>query len=100
MVLANIRRQGFMRVIRQTGLHGLYRGWTATLYRDIIFNVMFFTLREVFVRNYRQKNGEEPNAKTRIELGYSAGIIAAIAGCPNDVIKTRMQGRPLGKQFT
>ena len=96
MVLANVRQQGIVKVVRETGIRGLYKGWTTTLYRDIIFNLFFFTLREVFVGEYRKRR-EEPGAFTRVLLGIPAGIIAATAGCPNDVIKTRMQGRPLGK---
>ena len=96
MVLANVRQQGIVKVVRKTGIRGLYEAWTATLYRDIIFNLFFFTLREVFVREYRKRR-EEPDAPTRVLLGIPAGIIAATAGCPHDVIKTKMQGKPLGK---
>eukprot|EP00731_Ephydatia_muelleri_P021325 Em0013g1052a len=97
MVLAQIRKQGFMTVIRETGLKGLYLGWTATLYRDMSFNGTFFALREGGVKWWTQyHNGEPPSILPRHGIGLCAGMIAATISCPFDVIKTRMQGRQLG----
>ena len=97
MVLAQVQKQGLVHVIRSAGLSGLYNGWTATLYRDISFNAAFFTLRELFVRRYELRYQDMPEAFTRVALGFPAGLIASVAACPLDVIKTRMQGRPLGE---
>ena len=99
MVLAQIQKQGFLTVLRQTGLKGLYNGWTATLYRDISFNASFFTLREMFVRQYTAWTGEQPRAFKRVALGLPAGCLASVVACPFDVIKTRMQGSSLGEQL-
>lgn len=96
MVLAQVQKQGLVHVIRSAGLTGLYNGWTATLYRDITFNAMFFTLRELFVRRYELYCQEKPEAYKRVVLGFPAGLTASVVACPLDVIKTRMQGRPLG----
>ena len=95
MVLAQIRNEGFVKVIRDTGLKGLYKGWTATLYRDILFNMTFFTTREIFVEQYTIIRGESPNPFQRIGLGLIPGCLASIIGCPHDVVKTRMQGASL-----
>lgn len=97
MVLAQIQKQGFLTVLRQAGLKGLYDGWTATLYRDISFNASFFTLREMFVRHYTAWTGEQPRAFKRVALGLPAGCLASVIACPFDVIKTRMQGSSLGE---
>ena len=96
MVLSHIRKEGFVQVIRTTGLKGLYQGWTATLYRDLTFNTVFFTMREISVHQYTLRTGEKPDAFKRVALGFPAGCMASIAGCPYDVIKTRMQGVSLG----
>ena len=96
MVLAHIRKQGFLQVIRNTGLRGLYLGFSATLYRDIIFNMAFFTSREIFVLHYQQRYGERPDAWKRVLLGIPAGTLGSVVACPLDVIKTRMQGQELG----
>lgn len=70
---------------------------TATLYRDISFNAVFFTAREIFVRSYHSRYGIEPDAKMRVVLGLPAGCLASVIACPFDVVKTRMQGDELGE---
>lgn len=97
MVLAHIRKQAFTAVIRETGLRGLYFGFSSTLYRDISFNMVFFTSREVFVKMYKRRHsGVDPDAWTRVMLGYPAGTLASVVACPFDVVKTRQQGMELG----
>ena len=104
MVLAQVqqsRGQNFREVVRKQGLTGLYHGWRATLYRDIYFNMAFFTFREIFVSQWRQRSGgEEPSPWRRVVLGIPAGCIASVVACPFDVVKTRMQGQELlGEPF-
>ena len=99
MVLAHIRKQGFFQVIRETGFRGLFLGFSTTLYRDISFNMVFFTCREIIVRSYRNHYGERPDAWKRVLLGIPAGCLASVVACPYDVVKTRMQGKELGKHF-
>ena len=96
MVQAHIQKQGFMRVIRETGLRGLYHGFMSTLYRDISFNMAFFTSRELFVRAYASWY-EHPDAWKRVMLGIPAGCLASVVACPMDVVKTRLQGKELGE---
>ena len=101
MVLAQIRKQGVVQVIKDTGLKGLYKGWTATLYRDILFNITLFTTREMFVEQYKNKTGKtDLNILERIALGLVPGCLASAIGCPHDVVKTRMQGASLGNSMT
>ena len=49
MVLAQIRKQGVIHVAKEIGFKGMYQGWRVTLNRDIVFNVFFFTTREMLV---------------------------------------------------
>ena len=100
MVLAHVRKQAFTAVIKETGLRGLYFGFYSTLYRDISFNMVFFTSRELFVKLYKhQHGGMDPDAWSRVLLGYPAGTLASIVACPFDVVKTRQQGMELGKSL-
>ena len=97
MVLAQVSKQGFFDVVRSSGLTGLLHGWQSTLYRDIVFNCLFFTSREVLVKHYIRWSGEEPMAFKRVLIGWPAGCLASVIACPLDVIKTRIQGQKLGK---
>ena len=97
MVLAQVSKQGFFDVVRSSGLKGLINGWQPTLYRDIVFNCLFFTCRELSVSSYTKWSGEEPMAFKRVWIGWPAGCLASVVACPLDVIKTRIQGQKLGK---
>ena len=97
MVLAHIRKQGFWKVVTTTGIKGLYFGWTATLYRDITFNAIMLTTREIVIREWEKYYGSEPDARTRTVLGLIPGTLASAVACPYDVVKTRMQGDELGE---
>lgn len=95
MVLAHIQKKGFMDVIRNTGVRGLYHGFEPTIYRDITFNMSFFTVREIIVRVYRRYYGEDPNPFQRTVMGIIGGTVASVFACPFDVVKTRVQGKEL-----
>ncbi|XP_003386558.1 PREDICTED: mitochondrial substrate carrier family protein X-like [Amphimedon queenslandica] len=100
MVLSQVRKQGFVQVIKDQGLKGLYKGWTATLYRDILFNITLFTTRELFKEQYKSKKGKtDLNVVESIVLGLVPGFLAAVIGCPHDVVKTRMQGAKLDTPY-
>jgi solute carrier family 25 aspartate/glutamate transporter 12/13/solute carrier family 25 carnitine/acylcarnitine transporter 20/29 len=96
MVLAQIRKEGFFKVFWTTGFKGLYLGWTATLYRDVAFNMVFFTTREHIVSQYEAR-WEPASPWKRVVLGLPAGVLASAVACPFDVIKTRMQGVKIGQ---
>ena len=99
MVLAQIRKQAFLEVVKHTGLKGLFVGFSTTLYRDVSFNVVFFPTREIFVRWFTAYRGEKPDPWDRVLLGYPSGILSSIVSCPFDVVKTRMQGEELRKEW-
>ena len=100
MVLAHIQRKGFMDVIRSTGVRGLYHGFEPTLYRDVTFNMAFFSIREIIVRLYRNHFGNDPNPFQRTLMGIFSGTMASVFACPFDVVKTRVQGGELKSATT
>ena len=95
MVLAQIQKKGFRDVWRSAGIRGLYHGVEATLYRDISFNMVLFTLREYIIREYETQTGVEPGVFKKVGMGLPASISAGIIACPFDVVKTRVQGMEL-----
>ncbi|XP_011409465.1 PREDICTED: mitochondrial substrate carrier family protein X-like [Amphimedon queenslandica] len=100
MVLSQVRKQGVVQVMKDQGLKGITKGWTATLYRDILFNITLFTTREMFIEQYKSKTGKtDLHMLERIALGFVPGCLAAAIGCPHDVVKTRMQGAKLDTPY-
>ena len=95
MVLAQIQKKGFINVLRNAGIRGLYHGAVATLYRDISFNACMFVIREHIFDWYKNRFGERPGLFWGIVWGLPATITAGIVGCPFDVVKTRIQGTEL-----
>ena len=84
-------------MFRQEGLFGLYDGFKVTLYRDIYFNVVLFCTREFIVSAYEKYYQVNADPWRRVMLGIPAGCIASVISCPFDVVKTRVQGKELGK---
>ncbi|KAL1897915.1 S-adenosylmethionine transporter [Sporothrix stenoceras] len=69
----------------------LYRGWGATILREVPFTVVQFPLWEA-MKAWRRgtKNGQEVSAFESAAFGSLAGGIAAAATTPLDVLKTRI----------
>ena len=95
MVLAHIQKKGFMDVVRNTGIRGLYHGFEPTVYRDVSFNMVFFTVREIIVRLYRSRYRQDPTPLERTVMGIIGGTAASFVACPFDVVKTKIQGKEL-----
>ncbi|XP_007503915.1 mitochondrial glutamate carrier 2 isoform X2 [Monodelphis domestica] len=78
-------------VYRAQGLRGLYRGFGATLMRDIPFSVIYFPL----FANLNNLGLNEATGKASFIFSFAsgclAGSVAAIVVTPFDVLKTRIQ---------
>ncbi|KAI9502332.1 mitochondrial aspartate-glutamate transporter agc1 [Coemansia sp. RSA 1358] len=83
-----------MGIARSLGPRGLYKGTAATLLRDVPFSLLFFPLQALLAQKiHRRVNGDGGRPATLCVLAGStvAGIIAAGAVTPADVVKTRLQ---------
>ncbi|KAG1675294.1 Mitochondrial glutamate carrier 1 [Nymphon striatum] len=80
-------------LLKQKGLVGLYKGTTATMFRDVTFSVIYFPLfAHLNSLGPKRKDGSgESVFWTSFLAGCVAGSTAAFAVNPLDVVKTRLQ---------
>jgi len=79
-------------VLQQQGIRGLYKGFAATLMRDIPFSMIYFPYFAFLNKMafYIYNSGEVPFLHT-LMCGVVAGGTAAAMVNPMDVVKTRLQ---------
>jgi solute carrier family 25 protein 39/40 len=99
-------------IIRVEGYGGLYRGWRSSILRDVPFSALYWLSFEnikLFGHSLHANAGDsfEPfkgyfsknSSGLTFIAGSCAGMIAAIATHPYDVLKTQQQlARPIGMQ--
>lgn len=82
-----------MEAVRAMGAKGLYRGLTATFYRDVPFCLVFFPLYAQLKSQQMSRfyaNQSEP-FHVGLVAGIGAGAISAAMVTPADMLKTRIQ---------
>ena len=77
-------RQALSVTIKSEGVIGLWKGYSATLLRDVPFSAIYWGVYE----NFRPK---EYNFQENFIAGALSGTIASTITLPMDVIKTRLQ---------
>uniref|UniRef100_A0A0N4ZSR8 Mitochondrial glutamate carrier 1 n=1 Tax=Parastrongyloides trichosuri TaxID=131310 RepID=A0A0N4ZSR8_PARTI len=82
-----------MKLVKEHGIAGLYKGVTSTLARDVTFSVIYFPLFAALNDLApRKKDGSgEAVFYGSFLAGITAGASASFCVTPLDVIKTRMQ---------
>jgi len=82
-----------MNLIATKGITGLYKGYSATLLRDVTFSVVYFPLfARINALGPRKKDGSgEAVFYHSLLSGLAAGAFAAWIVTPCDVVKTRLQ---------
>lgn len=82
-----------LRLFREKGIAGLYKGIGATMARDVSFSVLYFPLFATLNQFGPRKSAESTEAAFFVSFlsGCAAGSFAAVAVNPIDVIKTRLQ---------
>uniref|UniRef100_A0A0K0EKS4 Mitochondrial carrier domain-containing protein n=1 Tax=Strongyloides stercoralis TaxID=6248 RepID=A0A0K0EKS4_STRER len=77
-------------IISTDGIFSLYRGFNATLIREIPMGIAYFSSYNIIRNNISQSNDNLPLWKILI-AGSIAGACGWTAGLPGDVIKTKIQ---------
>ena len=77
-------------VVKELGPRGLYNGSAVTLMRDVPYNVVFFM---TYIQLKRSLTSPDGNVTRNCIFGsgVAAGVVAAWAGTPMDVVKSRIQ---------
>lgn len=82
-----------LKLIREKGIFGLYKGIGATACRDIWFSIIYFPLFATLNSIGPRKNDDSGEAVFFVSFasGLVSGAVSALFATPFDVIKTRLQ---------
>ena len=81
---------GLKTILSESGVGGLYKGYFATISRDVPWNALSFMFFSQFKNLFKQLTGKAPTNEENLALGASAGMVAAVIMTPVDVVKTRL----------
>ena len=89
----------FGEIYRKRGISGLYRGYGATLLRDVPFSALQFSIYEnikkYFVREHCDGDQNKLTASHDMIAGAVAGSVSGVLTTPLDVVKTFLQTQKL-----
>lgn len=78
------------RILEREGIRGVFRGFRATLLREIPFSAIEFPLWEYLKHSWSVRRGKQVTAWQGALCGSFAGALAAAVTTPFDVVKTRI----------
>jgi solute carrier family 25 protein 39/40 len=90
-------------IFRTSGFTGLYRGWTATVLRDVPYSAIYWLVFESLkplvskqLLHYKESDSEikshsSHSTSSTFVAGSLAGLVAAVITHPFDVLKTQQQ---------
>jgi len=81
---------GLVQVMKTDGPMGLYKGYFATISRDVPWNALSFVFFAQAKNKFKEITGRAPNTNDNLVLGALSGMTAAVIMTPVDVIKTRL----------
>ncbi|KAL1492689.1 hypothetical protein ABEB36_010906 [Hypothenemus hampei] len=85
------------KLYKQGGITSIFRGFGATLLRDVPASGVYFLTYEA-VQNYITNNkDQQPSILGTIFSGGTAGVVNWLVGMPPDVLKSRLQTAPEGR---
>lgn len=83
------------KLYKEGGIASIFRGWEATLLRDIPGSVGYFAGYEGLKRAFTPKDGEASAFRLFMAGGF-AGMLNWVIAIPADVLKSRIQTAPAG----
>ena len=89
---------GLKTILTTDGPAGFYKGYFATISRDVPWNALSFLFFAQSKELYTKITGEAPGINENLVLGALSGMTAAVIMTPVDVVKTRLMtgGSTLG----
>ena len=81
---------GLRTLLAEWGPMGLYKGYTATILRDVPWNALSFMFFAQEKQLFTKMTGEKPTTEQNLALGAVSGMLAAVIMTPVDVVKTRL----------
>ena len=81
---------GIKTLITTDGPRGFYRGYTATISRDVPWNALSFMFFAQAKTMFTRMTGSKPSTDVNLVLGALSGMLAAVIMTPVDVVKTRL----------
>jgi solute carrier family 25 (mitochondrial S-adenosylmethionine transporter), member 26 len=78
------------------GPAALYKGWLATISRDVPWNALSFMFHGRAKRLFASVKGRQPKNDENLALAGVSGALAAIIMTPVDVVKTRLMTQRIG----
>jgi solute carrier family 25 S-adenosylmethionine transporter 26 len=82
--------KGFQMLMSTEGPKGLYKGYFATISRDIPWNALTFMFFAQAKTAFKKLTGDSPSTEQNLVLGALSGMTAAVIMTPVDVVKTRL----------
>uniref|UniRef100_A0A7S3A1G4 Mitochondrial carrier protein n=1 Tax=Rhodosorus marinus TaxID=101924 RepID=A0A7S3A1G4_9RHOD len=80
----------FQGALKQSGVAGLYKGYSGLVVRDVPFRVVQLVMYEECKKFWKERNKRETNDIENLVLGAVAGMVGGAATTPLDVVKTRL----------
>lgn len=81
---------GTIKLMSTEGISGFYKGYFATISRDVPWNALSFMFFAQAKKLYTHLTGNAPDGQQNLMLGAVSGMAAAVIMTPIDVVKTRL----------